>query len=174
MGENKLGVAIAGMKKGGKLWLVLIMLAAGIILLFLGNSDIFRSASESEEDCVHEEKLNIEDYESALEVDVAKFCLALGAQNVTVSVRLAGSSESIYAQNSQNGTGGGRDEYVIIGTGSSAHPIYLGESSPEILGIGVIITADKPFVRKDEAEALISAAYGVPLNRIYVKIIAPE
>lgn len=158
-------------KKNGKLWLILLMLAAGVILLFIGNSDIFGAATENEDDCVHEEKLNIEDFEQTLEEDIAEFCSNLGGvRSVSVSVRLAGSSESIYAQNSQSGSGADRDEYVIIGSGSSAHPLYLGERSPEILGIGVIIYGSSGST-KGQVEELLSAAYGVPLSRIYVKII---
>ena len=159
-------------KKNGKLWIIILMAAAGVIFLFLGNSDVFYAATNTDEDCVHEEKLLIEDYERALEEDIAKFCEALGnTKLVSVSVRLSGSSQSIYAENSQNGTGSDRDEYVIIGSGSNAHPIYIGEKSPEILGIGVIIYVNGATLSKTQAEELIATAYGVPLNRIYVKII---
>lgn len=158
-------------KKNGKLWIILLMLGAGVILLFLGNSDVFHAASENEGECEHNEKLNIEDYEKALEGDIREFCSSMGGvKSVSVSVRLSGSSESIYAKNENNGTGSNRDEYVIIGSGSNAHPIYLGEKSPEILGIGVIAIGDLTF-SKTQVEELLSAAYGVPLNRIYVKII---
>lgn len=159
-------------KKNGKLWIIILMAAAGVIFLFLGNSDVFYAATNTDEDCVHEEKLLIEDYERALEEDIAKFCEALGnTKSVSVSVRLSGSSQSIYAENSQNGTGSDRDEYVIIGSGSNAHPIYIGEKSPEILGVGVIIYMNGATLTKTQAEELIATAYGVPLNRIYVKII---
>ena len=168
------GVAILGeMKKSGKLWIILLMLAAGVILLFVGNSDVFAAAKESDADCIHEEKLDIADYERALEDDIRELCLSLGASGeIAVSVRLAGSSESIYAKNSQNGSAADRDEYVIIGSGSNAHPLYLGERAPEILGIGVIISGDGCVVSKNQVEELLSAAYGVPLSRIYVKIIS--
>ena len=171
MGDNKLISAVSQMKKGGKIWLLLILIAAGVVFLFLGNSDIFRAAKENDEDCVHEEKLNIEDYEAALEEDIKGFCMSIyGSDSVSVTVRLSGSSQSIYAQNTQSGTGSDREEYVVIGTGSGAHLVYLGERSPEILGVGVIITGKAVGASKSDIESLISSAYGVPLNRIYVKI----
>ena len=172
MDENKTKAFIGEIKKKGRLKIIVLMLLAGILLLFVGNSGVFRAANEGEGECEHDEKLNIEDYESALEEDISKFCLGVGGvKTVFTSVRLSGSSESIYAENSNNGTGSQRDEYVIIGTGSNAHPIYLGERSPEILGIGVIIHGNGVNLSKDQAEELLSAAYGVPLSRIYVKII---
>lgn len=172
MSENKVVAAIGEMKKKGRLWIVFLMLVAGVVLIFVGNSDIFSAASDNNEECEHDEKLNIEDYELALEDDIRKFCVGLGGvESISVSVRLSGSSESIYAQNSNNGTGSQRDEYVIIGSGSNAHPVYLGERAPEILGIGVIIYGDGVNFSKTQAEELLSSAYGVSLNRIYVKII---
>lgn len=171
---SETGVAmLSEMKKSRKIWIIVIMLLAGVALLFIGNSDVFAAANETEGECVHDEKLDIADYEAALENDIEEFCLGFGAvTSASASVRLSGSSESIYAQNSQNGSAADRDEYVIIGSGSSARPIYIGERSPEILGIGVIITCDSQGVSKTQAEELLSAAYGVPLNRIYVKIIS--
>ncbi len=172
MADKNLVAVMGEMKKNKKLWIIFFLLVVGVILLVVGNSDVFSAARETEEECEHQEKLNIDDYERALEEDISGFCKGLaGVDSVSVSVRLAGSSESIYAQNSQNGSGADRDEYVIIGSGSSSHPIYIGERSPEILGVGVIIFSRGSEVTKTEAEALLSSAYGVPLNRIYVKII---
>ena len=172
MNENKIAPVISQMKKGGKLWVIVALLGVGAALLFLGNSDTFRAAREADESCVHEEKLNIDDYELALEDDIEGFCKRFyGVESSAVSVRLAGSTQSIYATDSQTGSAADRDEYVIIGSGSNAHPIYLGERSPEILGIGIILTGRNILISKNEAEALISAAYGVPLSRIYIKIL---
>ncbi len=172
MGENKISAVLGEMKKKGGLKIILILIAVGVVLLFVGNSDMFDAASEKDADCEHEEKLNIEDYELALEEDIRKFCSSFGGvSSISVSARLSGSSESIYAKNSNNGAGSNRDEYVIIGSGSNAHPIYLGEHAPDILGIGVVIYGDGINISKDQAEELISSAYGVPLSRIYVKII---
>ena len=175
MNEFKMIPAISHFKKSGKLWVVLALLGAGVILLILGKSDMFKAAKADEDNCVHEEKLDIDDYERRLEEDMEGFCKGiLGVDTATSSVRLAGSSQSVYAQNTQNGTGSYRDEYVIIGSGSGAHLIYLGEEAPEILGIGIIISGRGIGASKNEIEALISAAYGVPLNRIYVKIISTQ
>ena len=172
MNENKMMPMISHMKKGGKLWIILALLGAGVVLLVVGNSNVFKSARGIEEECVHEEKLDIEDYEMKLEDDISRFCLGIsGAEQVVASVRLSGSSQSVYAKNYQNGTGSYREEYVILGSGSGATLVYLGEESPEILGVGVIISGNYVNATKNEIEALISAAYGVPLSRIYVKIL---
>ncbi len=172
MNENKIAPVISQIKKGGKLWMIAAILGIGVVLLFLGNSNTFRAAKTEDEDSIHEEKLNIDDYERALEEDIEGFCKQFyGVESFAVSARLAGSTQSIYATDSQVGSAADRDEHVIIGSGSNAHPIYLGEKSPEILGIGIILSGRNILISKNEAEALISAAYGVPLSRIYIKIL---
>jgi hypothetical protein len=172
MNESKVVSAMSEIKKKGGIKIALLLLAVGLVLIFVGNSNVFKAASEEGGECEHEEKLNIEDYELALESDIERFCKGLlRVSSVSASVRLSGSTQSIYAKNSNNGTGSVREEYVIIGSGSNAHPIYLGEISPEILGIGVIIYSDGGELQKSQIEELLGNAYGVPLNRIYVKII---
>jgi hypothetical protein len=57
---------------------------------------------------------------------------------------------------------------VIIGSGSSAHALYLGESLPKLSGIGVVCNTGGSTEKRNELLLLLSNAYGLPMTRIYV------
>ena len=84
--------------------------------------------------------------------------------NVTVVVTLSGSFESVYATEWPDGN----EEYVILGSGSSAAPIYLSRSAPEIAGIGIVCSGGANDNVKRELIALLSATFHISSNRIYI------
>ena len=61
-----------------------------------------------------------------------------------------------------------KNEYVIIGSGSNAHALYLGESLPKLSGIGIVCNTGDSLTKRNEILSLLSAAYGIPMTRIYV------
>ena len=90
-----------------------------------------------------------------------------GVKSVSAVVYFDGVGESVYAVNIQSGNSE-KTEYVVIGSGSNAHALYLGESLPRLVGIGVVCDTGGNVGVKNELAALLSAAYGLPLTRVHV------
>ncbi len=160
--------SIGHLKKQGKGKIILIGLLLGVLLLIIGSTGIFGKQEEK----ITDEKSEIEDYfeyKSALEEEILAICRSVdGISNVEVVVYFDSTGGSIYAQNTQSGGVSDRNEYVIIGSGSSAHALYIGESLPNLSGIGIVCSVGDNDNRANELCALLSKTYGLPLTRVYV------
>ena len=159
---------IADMKKRGSFKILVILLVVGIALLIIGASGAFEKSEKKEDNDGDKEKYSsFFEYKSAVENEVRQMCEGVsGVDCIGVVVTFDGVGESIYATNSQKGSSE-RVEYVVIGSGASSHALYLGESLPEISGIGVVCR----FIgegERNEIISLLSAAYGLSMTRIYV------
>ena len=169
------GSEIAGtvehMKKNGIFGVVIFGLIGGLILLLMGAGSFFGKDDEISSDEHIIEDIDAMEYKKQIEGEIRDMCKSfMGVDNVYVCVRVDGSGERVYAKDKQYSSGTDREEYVIIGSGSGAYPLYLGQDLPEILGIGVIIKGNNVSGGKSRLEALISSAYGVPQNRVCVEI----
>ena len=83
-------------------------------------------------------------------------------------VTLEGGFSYVYATDKKTTSGGESLTYVTVGNGDRESPVYITEKAPTILGIGVVCTGGMdPTVRR-EVTALLSAAFGVGSNKIYV------
>ena len=83
-------------------------------------------------------------------------------------VALEGGFSYVYATNKKTTSGGETLSYVTVGSGDRESLVYLSEKAPAILGIGVVCAGGMdPTVRR-EVTALLSAAFGVGSNKIYV------
>ena len=104
-------------------------------------------------------------YQDYLEKRIKTLCESVsGVRNVTVVVTLSGSFESVYATEWPDGN----EEYVILGSGSSASPIYLSRSAPEIAGIGIVCSGGANDNVRRELISLLSATFHISSNRIYI------
>ena len=104
-------------------------------------------------------------YQDYLEARIKTLCESVnGVRNVTVVVTLSGSFESVYATEWPDGN----EEYVILGSGSSASPIYLSRSAPEIAGIGIVCSGGSNDNVRRELISLLSATFHISSNRIYI------
>ena len=138
-----------------KVLLLLAALALGLALLLFGGGD------ESEGNSLPDE-ISTEEYAAELERKISELCLQVeGVSNVTVAVSLSGGFEYVYATDSS-----GRP--VTVGSGSSASGIILKRKTPEIAGIGIVCSGGGDPNVKNRLVSLISAAYGVGSNRIFV------
>ena len=145
---------------------VLIGIAAGLILLFIGNGSagIFAKKEDATVSAYNEVE-----YEASLVEKIERICGKVkGAGEVSVALTLDGSYKSVLVQNSERNEGKQAHEYVLVGSGSSESAVTIGYTPPEILGIGIVCEGgDSAGVRK-EIIALVSAAFDIPSNRIYV------
>ena len=168
-GSDVVGV-VNYMKKKGSFKIVAIGFVIGLALLLIGSLALGgdeEKGGESQSNSVDSYEAFLE-YKSALRQEIEGACLSVrGVRSAHAVVFFDGIGESIYAQNTQSGSTE-KNEYVIIGSGSSSHALYLGESLPPLSGIGVVCETGGSDAVKSEIAALLSAAYGLPLTRIYV------
>ncbi|MBQ9784738.1 MAG: hypothetical protein IJW29_04475 [Clostridia bacterium] len=150
--------------KNGKLLLLILGAAVGVLLLLFGGS------SEKQEETVSAEpyKLSKDEvviYQRHLEKEIRTLCESVrGVENVTVAVTLSGGFESVYATEWK----GGDEEYVIIGSGSSATALYLTRSTPKIEGIGIVCRGGGTESVRNELIPLLAATYHISSHRIYI------
>ena len=107
----------------------------------------------------------LEAYQTYIETRVKSLCESVrGVENVTVAVTLSGGFEEVYAKEISDE----KESYVILGSGSNASALYLSRKTPEITGIGVVCRGGGNDDVRQELLSLLSAAFKVPTNRIYI------
>ena len=162
--------AVSHMKKKGTLKIVVVGFAVGVALLVIG-SLAFNENGDGSADNGGETAPSYSsfvEYKESIRREIEETCMRVkGVSGVHAVVFFDGAGESVYAQNTQSGNNE-KNEYVIIGSGSGAHALYLGESLPAISGIGIVCNTGGSDATKNEIAALISATYGLPLTRVYV------
>ena len=154
------------LKENGRLRLYL-LLGCGVlgILLILFGSNTKTAEKTSTETPYSTSTDELVIYQDYLEKRIKTLCESVsGVRNVTVVVTLSGSFESVYATEWPDGN----EEYVILGSGSSASPIYLSRSAPEIAGIGIVCSGGANDNIRRELIALLSATFHISSNRIYI------
>jgi len=124
---------------------------------------------EPQDNGAAENAIDFYEYKKALEEEIEALCgtvSGVGYVNAVTFFDEVGGS--IYAQNTQSGQSQEKSEYVIIGSGQNSHALYIGESLPRLSGIGVTCNTGGDITKRNELVALLSAAYGLPMTRIYV------
>lgn len=166
-GEEITG-ALKHMKKSGALRIVIFAFAAGIILLLIGSGFKDDGGVETGREELAAEYF--EEYADGLRESVVTICRSVsGAGDVYVILNFEDMGELVYAQNKNESSDGDiRTEYVIIGSGSSASALQLGQRLPKLSGIGVVCSGGDSSRVKDEICGLLSSAFSLPLTRIYV------
>lgn len=162
--------ALGHMKKKGAIWVVVIGFVIGASLLIVGSFAFGDKENDTGGDEMHRETgyTTFFEYKNSLRNEIEEACLRVnGVKSAHAVVFFDGVGESKYAQNYQSGSTQ-KVEYVVIGSGSSSHALYLGESLPQLSGIGVVCDTGGSDSLKNEIAALLSAAYGLPLTRVYV------
>ena len=150
-----------------KIIFIFLLAAIGIFLLLFvaygsGNKNQIK---ESE----FEDSMNAEEYANSVEKNISELCEKIsGVSDVHVVVTLEGGYNTVYAQNSQSGASGYKNEFVLTGNGSSERAILVGYSTPQVSGVGIVCRGGgDPHIRS-EMISLISATFGVSSNKIYV------
>ena len=174
-GKNEVGDirrTVSNMKKTGVLKILILALLAGMLLLAVGSF-----VSEREEDNTTSldgqergELAGFFEYKAYLEEEIEGLCSSVSGVSGAKAVVFFSEAGGIqYAQNVQYGSQSSeKSEYVIIGNGSGAHALYIGESLPKLSGRGVICDTGDSEGKRNELLRLLSSAYGLPMTRIHV------
>lgn len=146
------------------LWILIIAAAVGIVLLLIGGAAQTSEAPRAQEQYRTEEDALLE-YQEHLETRIRRLCESVGGVGTaSVTVTLSGGFESVYATEWKNGN----EEYVILGSGSSASALYLTRSAPAIAGIGIVCDGGGSERVRCELISLLGATFDVSTHRIYV------
>ena len=152
-------------KSNPRLWIILIGALLGVSLLLFGGNTAKKTDDTQKESTYSPTEDEMVLYQSYLESRVKTLCESVsGIENVTVIVTLSGGFESVFATEMIDGN----EEYVIVGSGSSAEALFLSREAPSIVGVGVVCGKGASASAKQELIGLISAALNVPTNRIYI------
>lgn len=167
---SQMAGAVMHLKKRGRLRLVVVGFVIGIAMLIIGSVAFSEDEKKQEVNDVQttDRRRIFAEYKEDLRLEVEGICRSVsGVKNASAVVYFDGLGESIYAQNTQAGNTD-KSEYVIIGSGSGSHALYIGESLPPLAGIGVVCDTGGNAAARNEVAALLSATYGLPLTRVYV------
>lgn len=155
--------------KQGKTPLLLLLGVAliGVLLILFGGQIGKTEKKEATDDTpsAMDAQQELEVYQTYIETRVKTLCESVkGVENVTVAVTLGGGFEEVYAKEISDE----KESYVILGSGSNASALYLSRKTPEITGIGVVCKGGGNDDVRQELLSLLSAAFKVPSNRIYI------
>ena len=146
--------------------LVIILLIVGLFLLMMPTVNKNTKSLYS-----NEERLTI--YIDELESKISTLCSKInGVSNVSVTVYLDSGFETVYAYNEQSkATSNGinsEKKYVTIGSGNDESMVCIVEKMPSICGVAIVCRGGGNPVIANQLINLISSAYNVPKNKIYV------
>lgn len=156
----------------GLIWILLIAVVGVVLLLFGGNGGgRADNGGEVTTDRLTEQEM--EAYASAMEEKIRTLCESVsGISGVRVAVTLASGYEYVYAKEGESATSGDKVStsyhYLTVGSGADEKTVYLASRAPTVAGIGIVCRGGGDPTRKRELLLLISAAFGVPSNRIYI------
>ncbi len=161
---------VKSLKKSGKLTVVIVGILLGVGLLLFGNRLVSRDSTPAADSTEPGAEVRaVEEYRLALERRVADITAEVaGAGSVSVVVTLEGGYEYVYAYDKKVTVGGESTTYITVGSGDDESLVFLCERAPAIVGIGVVCSGGGNITVRQEIIALLSAAFDVPTNKIYV------
>ena len=146
--------------------IILILLVLGLLLLVLPNGSLNKINSQNDEE-------RLSRYVDELENNIESLCSNVqGVSNVSVTVYLDSGFETVYAYNEQSketssGTNSEK-KYVTIGSGNDESMVCVVEKMPNICGVAIVCKGGGNPLIANQLINLISSAYNVPKNKIYV------
>lgn len=153
----------------GTLIFICLFALIGILLIRIGSESALSKGKVTEGDL----SSRIEQYSASLEAKISELCSKVkGVGNVDVRVYLDSGFETLYAydEESKSSSSGVNSEkkYVTVGSGNEETMVTIVERMPNICGIGIVCTGGGDPTVARELIALISSAYGISSNKIYV------
>lgn len=91
-----------------------------------------------------------------------------GVGRVKVLITFDGTWENVYATDGEKRDSSEKDEYVTVKENGSEKGLIIRSVRPDIKGVGVTCEGADSAAVRESVTSLISAALGIPSNRIYV------
>jgi stage III sporulation protein AG len=164
--EDTAKKAAKAMKKSGKLAIALGGIVLGALLLIFGNRGGDGNGDKDSDTILpNAPAQSVETLRAELEGRVVTLCSRVsGVGSVTATVALDGGYSYEYATDRK----GESTYYVTVGSGSDQSLVFITERPPAIIGIGVVCEGGNDPTVRQELVSLLSAAFGVGSNKIYV------
>ncbi|MBO5715143.1 MAG: hypothetical protein J6S23_01965 [Clostridia bacterium] len=163
--KNKTTI-LSHIKNQKKLLVIILLLLLGLLLLIvpIGSNQKTKSNNDNS---------RLEEYSQSIEKKIADMCANVsGVSNVKVTVYFDSGFETIYAYNEENksSSSGTNSEkkYVTIGSGNDESMVCVLERMPNICGVAIVCKGGGNPLISNQLTNLISSAFGVPKNKIYV------
>ena len=146
--------------------LIIVLLILGVLLL------LYESGSTSLPKSVNQNQ-RLEEYAHNLENKMASLCENVkGVSNVSVTVYFSSGFETVYACNEESKTTSSgntsQKKYVTVGSGNDESMVSIVELMPKICGVAIVCQGGGDPVIARSLSMLLSAAYGISMNQIYV------
>ncbi len=153
-------------------WLLILIGAIGVCLVLLGNSEWLKQEPK-ENGATKESEDPLTAYIERTEQKIISLCEGVrGVSGVQVAVTLEGDFTYIYAteRESQERDGVTQEHitYVTVGSGANEEPILLTRTYPRVSGIGIVCRGGGDATIQREILSLLTAAFGVSSNQIYI------
>ncbi len=140
---------------GGKKLVLFLIAAGGVVLLLI--SGIFGGEEKKSE-----EYTDVGFYTEYLEGRIRELCESIdGVEEAVVFLTLDCSSEYVYRDD-------GASDFLILSGGDGEEAVKLCEIYPRVRGIAVVCTGGELARIKETVTELLSAALGLPTNKIKV------
>lgn len=162
-------------KSGIKKWMLPLIAVIGVALLLAAKhwpqEGTAQQADRNPADATEDE---LAAYTEALTTEIESLCTRVaGAGRVSAAVSLQGGFTYLYATDSEQKTDGkggeqSSENHITVGNGASESAVLLTRVPPPVRGIGIVCDGGDQSAVRTEIISLLSAAYGVGSNRIYV------
>ena len=159
------------LKGNNKMFILICIAIFGIMFIFLGSDKEGADTVSSSHSTVDEGKYDMIEYSEYIEKKIKGICEHInGVSSVYVIVTLENGFEYVYAINETSS----KDkeiktyDYLVIKDGNSENVVYLTGKPPKIKGIGIIYTINSKLSAKYEIVNLISSAFDVGKNKVYI------
>ena len=156
------GSGFFGFLKGrGRLWLLVLVAALGMLLVVIGASGGGAGQAEAE-DTVGLRVAELDAYQASLEKEIEVLCESVvGVSDCTVMVTL---SRGYTVSYSKDGSG----DPATVGGGSSEEALFDSLSPPAVAGVGIVCRGGRDAQVQALLCELVSTALGISSARVFV------
>lgn len=145
-------------KGKGRLVMIITGAVLGVVLLIFGGS-----SGDSAKADQAEASESFGEYAKTVEQKIYELCSRVdGVSDVSVAVSFECGFEYVYARDDEKG------DFLVVGSGSSESAVRVTERPPVIGGIGIVCKGGGDPTVQNRLINLISAAFGVSSNKIYI------
>jgi len=146
---------LSRLKGSVKPWMIAACVLVGVVMLIFGGADDKASPTKAESSS------ELIEYSKKVEERILELCSKVeGVKNVSVAVSFESGFEYVYATDG--------DKTLTVGSGSSESAVRVTEKPPTISGVGIVCTGGGDPRIQQKLINLISAAYGISSNKIYI------